>query len=98
MVRPDAPSANVPPQVLPPALVQLRLVEPPVVVTVPSPATLTMRLPAGLGAAAPFTFTAKAGRVAVALPSLTVMTMFEYRPTCAAVGVPVRLPFTVLNV
>src|SRR5262245_39703870 len=40
----------------------------------------------------------KAGRDDVALPSLTRMTMFEYAPTCAAVGVPDNCPVLVLNV
>ena len=42
--------------------------------------------------AAPFdacvTAIENAGSDVVALPSLTLMTMFEYAPTCAAVGVP----------
>ncbi len=32
------------------------------------------------------------------MPSLTAMTMFEYVPTCAAVGVPDNWPVLVLKV
>jgi hypothetical protein len=39
-----------------------------------------------------------AGSDFVALPSLTLMTMFEYVPIWDEAGVPVRLPVTVLNV
>ena len=35
---------------------------------------------------------------ALAVPSLTLITMFEYAPACAAVGVPDRRPVVVLNV
>ena len=39
-----------------------------------------------------FTVIANAGSDVVALPSLTLMTMFAYEPTCAVVGVPLRRP------
>ena len=44
------------------------------------------------------TVIAKAGNDVVTLPSLTRITMFEYDPTCALVGVPDRRPVEVLNV
>jgi hypothetical protein len=47
---------------------------------------------AGAVAAAALTCTLKAGSVAVRLPSLTAMTMFEYVPTFAVVGVPDSWP------
>jgi hypothetical protein len=44
------------------------------------------------------TVIANAGREAVARPSLTRMTIFEYVPTLAAVGVPLRSPVDAVNV
>src|SRR5262245_20012570 len=44
------------------------------------------------------TLIVNAGSETDALPSLTLMTTFEYVPTCAAVGVPVSRPFDVLKV
>ena len=41
---------------------------------------------------------ANAGSEVVAFPSLTLMTMFEYVPTCVVVGVPDTLPVEALNV
>lgn len=38
-----------------------------------------------------------AGSDVVTLPSLTRITMFEYVPTCASVGVPLKRPVEVLN-
>ena len=45
-----------------------------------------------------FTVIANAGSDVVALPSLTLMAMFAYEPTCAVPGVPLRRPVDVLNV
>ena len=45
-----------------------------------------------------FTVIENAASDVVALPSLTLMTMFGYVPTCALPGVPLRSPVTVLNV
>jgi hypothetical protein len=39
-----------------------------------------------------------AGSETVVRPSLTRITMFEYVPTCEAVGVPLKRPFDVLKV
>ena len=39
----------------------------------------------------------KAGSATLVVPSLTVMTMFAYVPTFAAVGVPDNVPLPVLN-
>ncbi len=41
---------------------------------------------------------AKAGKVALVVPSLTAMAMFEYVPTLAAVGVPDNSPVALLKV
>lgn len=43
------------------------------------------------------TLIAKAGSDLVAMPSLTLMTIFEYVPTCDEDGVPVSLPVLLLN-
>ena len=48
------------------------------------------------GAAA--TVIENAPSAALSLPSLTLMTMFEYVPTLAAAGVPTNCPVAVLNV
>src|SRR5690606_37370290 len=53
---------------------------------------------ARLPGAAAATVIEKAGREAVALPSLTVMRMFECVPTCPDPGVPCSRPVDVLNV
>jgi len=39
-----------------------------------------------------------AGSDFVTMPSLTLMTMFEYDPTWDAAGVPLRVPVELLNV
>ena len=39
----------------------------------------------------------KVGSDADDMPSLTVILIFEYVPTCAVVGVPVRLPVELLK-
>ena len=44
------------------------------------------------------TLIANAGSDLVALPSLTLMTIFEYVPVWDEAGVPVRLPEALLNV
>src|SRR5690606_27292808 len=49
-------------------------------------------------AAAAVTVIENAGRDAVALPSLTVMRMFECVPTCPGPGVPARRPVDGVNV
>jgi hypothetical protein len=45
-----------------------------------------------------FTAIVKAGSDVLAMPSLTLITMFAYDPACEDVGVPLRRPFEVLNV
>ena len=44
------------------------------------------------------TVMANGASAVVALPSLTLMTMFEYVPALAAAGVPDNCPVTLLNV
>lgn len=45
----------------------------------------------------PVTLMLNADSEAVALPSVTEMTMFEYVPACDAVGVPLSEPEELLN-
>jgi hypothetical protein len=71
---------------------QLSIDEPPVLTV----AGLALRLTVGLPAAA-FTLMVKAGSVADALPSLTLITMPESVPTSAAAGVPLSCPVVVSN-
>jgi hypothetical protein len=62
--------------------------------------TLAAGVPEITGAllAGAFTVMEKVGNDLLALPSLTLMTMFEYVPACWALGVPVRAPLLELNV
>ena len=45
----------------------------------------------------PVTWMLNAGNEAVAWPSVTEITMFEYVPACDADGVPLREPLELLN-
>jgi hypothetical protein len=52
----------------------------------------------GRFAGTPCTVIANAGSEALDRPSLTLITMFWYEPTCALVGVPLKRPVALLNV
>ena len=71
---------------------QLSIADPPLLTLV----GVALRLTVGATTAA-FTVMAKAVKEAVALPSLTLITMPEVVPTSAATGVPASCPFVVLK-
>jgi len=59
--------------------------------------TLVAGVPLMLGPAGAVTEMLNGARAAEAVPSLAVMMMLLYVPSCAVVGVPVRAPLAMLN-